>query len=642
MKKSLLRGGLALLLIVPMAFLGWAQSTSSHSLHLPEAILWYQPTEAGIILAKSDSHLYGIDTEAETIKWQLPFQANVQPSDVAFLPNAPLALLRVPVGVFKTPDLKAVRSPLANLQRFDTYEGGQEKDFQKVLVDFFSGKIIYVPGVSEAQLSTQYHYLPSVNAVVVGHQTPEQHAVVMLDIPSASLKWQNFFNTPQSKGDNVEESVAPKIDPEGHLLYYQNKQMSRINALTGKVIWQKPLNNIQGVFQGPYADKVMANSSDEEIGLSMLSLQDGNLLQRRMIANLLRSEVKDVQTMEGEFMAVSKNGDLNFFDYETLQPKWSQSPKVGHEVNQVYSVPNGYLLEFDDVHRYGYLMVSKDGNLLWEEPTWLDGEERYMIKTKGNKIPYVTNWQAGILSAKNGKELMKKPLKLSMGFLFLHDEPENAMVFYQKGALLKLDYSRGKVVTISEDAAFGNGEDFFPTLLQKVDNGYLLGTEDALKVIAEDGSLVYEKYFTKVYDNLYRASVAVISQPLSTAEAVIAQQDNVDATNLWDKGLIDNEQEALRYSADPNPGNPITGELTSAHNRLQARKEFVQNPRKEKMMLYKSEATGTIAVLIDGNTGEQVDAVFLPRGGSTVMFDHYSQKVYVAIDEDTLQFLSLK
>lgn len=656
MKKVKNAGLLVLVLFALDLKLCMAQEKAVWSAKFSKAINWYWLTPAGIFLVGTNEALYGIDPNKNGVAWALKDEdyAGIEVEKVN--------------RYGKTPYIMITREPPSgkNESSSGSLKLGNmiSKSFLNwmVLLDPVNGDIVFDTRAKDIGFDNieKKSYLSTINCLLLEGTKDKVRCFGIYDLNTRKTRF--VVEKPvKLKGFTLRDNLDFYIQPNGELIikYVNNTYM--IDVATGEKKWSR-MNDSLYQFVFDYAGNSMYASGGKFI--AKLDGQSGNITtlvtppdmdekeksQEAYFSNLFLAGIK-LLPLEDKLMATYKGG-INFFDYNTLQPKWNKVLKIsGFSVINIKAVQDNNTLLFlrnTSNDQTSLMLINSDGKLLWDKPYTVAGTIIKMLETADKGILCVTDVQADIVSWQNGKSKLQSVLKFKTDeyVMVAHAKSQNAIGFFNNGKVYEINYETNTIRKMIDKTNFKgpDDEDKRPTWFEARPDGYFLSASQNIMLIGYDGNIKFNNYYSR--PGLSDRAKRMLAFGGGLVLGYVFNEEAQKLTNeMYTSGLMSGEDFITIKALDTKSGTGsalIAGGLSSiAFAQQSARQKIGQSNRTYQLILAKMDDGGTGFLKIDKDSGTKLSSLDFDDKNPTIKIDDAIAGLYY-IDDKEVFFYSMQ
>lgn len=461
----------------------------------------------GVTVLETTAFYYGIDPQNKTQLWKIQKDATNETLNAAKdISN----MAGVDVGL----DKFAKKS-------WDPIPNSPLVSIDQQLVNVKTGEILVGAGNYKEILKS--NFLAGAFATVIEVVTEDnQRKLFNIDLNTKKLAWETnlgkYSTTSQlvNKTSSIQSTaLTPKTTKNGDLIYKEKKDLVLFDAKTGTEKWRLECNpgsfflneaeDIVVVVEAPSTlSKGTAYAPKLSKKIISIDLTNGKPFWKKPIK--LEDNFRSAQNVNATEFLVNYGSGVNIYDFKTGKQRW----KKGYKAKNVKEINQKAGDELEVFYSNKVMMVSaKDGDELWKKPIKYDMDEDIeggvIKKEYEGGILMVHGRGVGFYNKETGKK--KWFAKVQTDKVAFNDAKNTVAVLDKKKIYLfnpnlvvkKLDKLKLDIEKPSEMIAF-----------EILDNGYFLRGVQEYLTLNKDGNVLGQAYYKQLSsDRLLKAALRV-------------------------------------------------------------------------------------------------------------------------------------
>ncbi|UXX79719.1 PQQ-binding-like beta-propeller repeat protein [Reichenbachiella carrageenanivorans] len=606
-------------------------------LDFDKEIAWNKITESGILLiGTNDFKLHGVDSRDGNKLWSndiLNSAKNVKGDDGKKI-DAAVAFERF-VSILEDPEYPEV-SDFIEIKYSDAT--GMYKNY--AIINMQNGKEVMSPEIAEMPITKwlgkemptfNYNatgYIPELRMVIISAAwqdymqkgKPWLQITKMVELPSAKVIWEDT---------NISCENFPFVLENGDIIMPGKTRIARINAKTGKVIWDYNTEHKNQTFESfdlsldlstGYFFEKKKNSG----ALSAVDMKSGKKLWEQEM------KLKEVPAMSAMGYGVVVNDGSNFelYDLNSGTKKW----RVKKVDGTVIDLGDHGIAVTQKTKRL-VLLDKNTGDVIWDEK--INGINIDQIIANGIMYSDIKG-RLGLIQYDGTKTWDKKGM---LEVPSVRYRPEmGTELMYIDGDLYEVDLFSGdyKVLVPKLDKQFEGDE--VPERIELVDGGYLVSSSQNMIMLETDGSIRWKEYWEAPGMSLAAKIALRVSQAAMIAMAAGTAMESAQHRSAYGGETYYSKM----YAQQSEDFSKAAGMLAD-----EAKKLFTASISRGSIRMVLSrvgaggQAKSAGIVKVDKNTGEELATLLLGDKEPIYDYDPLSGQVFFKADKKQIISYSL-
>jgi outer membrane protein assembly factor BamB len=511
------------------------------------------------------------------------------------------------------------------------------------IFDSYTGKMVYNSRDEDIKVRNT-RVVPELGGLMIEAVKESQYFIGFLDFASSQVSWTKSFGKVKTGGIGIGAlkraikshlesvfDVEPVVDAAGNFIFSNKEMVYCVDGKTGRELWTKE-------FKNDITDFILSPDKKD------LFVVYDDLMDRAEAATGKNVYAKPIK-LEGKVNGLMPLNDATVImhsdGFNVLEAngslRWKKDASVG-DISSVWVIPGGFIALESDDDEAKIIKVSSDGKKQWSESL---SDPVYTVEPIANGVIYITTEKANILSYEKGKDVWKKDIKIKGNPAFGIDRDKHVVYVYSDKALSSFDLNSGTYKEVVEELKLKDYDDDKELAnLETRNGGLFIQTNQNVAFIKEDGTVLYNKYFTEAGLSkgarglLKAAGVAASVGGTAYGLAGLSKPENLKFTKI-----APNTYEVT--SKQLAAGGTIAQSGDALYSFAQARYFATQSAKNTVYVLSKwNEGTGL--VVVDKDNGEEIKRIVFNDKTPQYVVDEADYKVYVIVKDKELRAYSLK
>jgi outer membrane protein assembly factor BamB len=425
-------------------------------------------------------------------------------------------------------------------------------------------------------------------------------------------------------------NVEPVVDQSGNFIFSNKEMVYCVDGKSGKELWTKEFKDDITDFILTTDKKSLFVVYDDlmdkvEAGSGKNAYEKPIKLGGKVNGLMPINNATVVMHSDG-FNVLEANGSF----------RWKKDASVGN-ISSVWTIADGFIALESNEEDGKIFKVSAEGKKIWDESL---SDPVYTVQPISNGVIYITTEKANILSYDKGKDVWKKDIKIKGNPAFGADKEKKIVYVYSDKALSSFNLNDGSFKEIIEELKLKDYDDEKELAnLETRNGGLFIQTNQNVAFIKDDGSVLYNKYFTE-------AGLSKGARGLLKAAGVVA---GVAGAAHSVAGL--GKPEELKITPVGNNTYEVTSKQIEAGGKIseggdalysfaQAR-YFATQSTKNTVYVLSKWPEGTGLVVVDKDNGNEIRRIAFNDKTPQYVVDEADYKVYVIVNNKELRAYSL-
>lgn len=442
-------------------------------LELKNKAKWMKILPNGSVVVATNNDLLTIDPGSQKVVWKLEGVGEVKQEAFTEIEGTPFAMFDS-------------SNPLRGLKS------------QTSIINFTNGKTIYNTK-DENLVVREKMPLLDLGAILLEVKQDKKIMLVLIDIETGQSRWSH--DLPERKAGiglgALKQSLksmldaTPIADVEGNILFPDDKVLKRIDATTGKLLWQT--ENEKSVGRLNLSDDGAVVYVGAGKTMRALSTNSGKDLWKEAVK--LPSDFRMLIPTSNDEMYIITEYHVNKILKSTGNAVWKKAFPIATSFQDLRFTKNGLLIFGSDDKTSSFSYVSSAGTSLWKRTYETDVPVvSYELTSKG--ILFANAEEANMIDLNTGDDsIWKKRIKLKGNPVTYVDE--KLALIYADNKLFRVNMETLAYEQLAEDIKF-KGSDEDVQQIEIVSSGYLLSSQQNMTLVATDGTIKYSRYYKPV------------------------------------------------------------------------------------------------------------------------------------------------
>jgi outer membrane protein assembly factor BamB len=520
--------------------------------------------------------------------------------------------------------------------------GSLSKNKTVAIFDSYTGKMVYNSRDEDIKVRNT-RIVPELKGLMIEAVKESQYFIGFLDFASSQVTWTKSFGKVKTGGIGIGAlkraikshlesvfNVEPVVDQSGNFIFSNKEMVYCVDGKTGKEVWTKE-------FKDDVTDFILTTDKKDlfvvyDDLMDKMQAASGKNAYEKPIK--LGGKVNGLMPMNDATVVMHSDG-FNILEANG-NFRWKKDASVGN-ISSVWTIPDGFIALESNEEDGKIFKVSSEGKKIWDESL---SDPVYTVQPIVNGVIYITTEKANILSYDKGKDVWKKDIKIKGNPAFGINKEKKIVYVYSNKVLSSFNLSDGTFREIVEELKLKDYDDEKELAFLETRNGGLfIQTNQNVSFIKDDGSVLYNKYFTE-------AGMSKTARGFLKAAGVMA---GVAGAAHSVAGL--GKPEELTITPVGNNTYEVTSKQIEAGGRIseggdalysfaQARYFATQSTRNTVYILSKwPEGTGL--VVVDKDSGNETKRIAFNDKTPQYVVDEADYKVYVIVNNKELRAYSL-
>lgn len=464
---SLLMG--AVWLLLPLNTIA-QENTPKWKIELDNKAQWMRILPTGNVLVSTNLSLHCINPQTQQIIWENKDVGTVEEESFVEITGSPYAMYE------STNGLKAFKT-------------------QTAIVDIISGRVVYSTQGSNISIREKT-VLPELGAILLEIKQDKKVMLNLVEVESGKERWR--MDLPDRKTGislgALKQSISsaftasPVVDSENNILFPDEKILKRLDARTGKVLWQN--ENEKSVGRLTFSDDGATVFVGSGKRIKAITVADGKEIWKDPLK--ISSEFKMFIPSSDNQMYVVTEFSITKIDYLTGKQTWKKAYDFARPFQSLRFTESGMLIFGSDEKTSAFEYVSFAGTEIWKRPYTTDRPVvSFELTPRG--LLFANEEEANMIDLKTGDDtIWKKRIKLK-GRPVTYIDNSLALIYAEK-RLYRVNLENLQYELVNEDIQF-KGADEDAQRIEVLKTGYLLSSQQNLVLVGTDGKIIYSRYY---------------------------------------------------------------------------------------------------------------------------------------------------
>lgn len=512
-----------------------------------------------------------------------------------------------------------------------------------VIIDSYTGKVAYNSRDEDIKVRNT-RIIPELKGLMVEGVKESKYFIGFLDFASSTVTWTKDFGKVKTGGIGIGalkravkshlESVFeinPVVDAAGNFIFSNKEMVYAVNGKTGQELWTKE-------YKEDITDFILTTDKTDlyvvyDDLMEKVNAATGKAAYDKPVK--VGGKVNGMLPLNDAYILMHDDG-FNILEANGSF-RWKKDAEVGN-ISYVWPAPGGFVALEQEEKEGKISKVSEAGKKEWSESL---SDPIYTVQPISTGVIYITTEKANILSYDKGKDAWKKSIKIKGNPAFGSDDEKKIIYVYSNKALSSFNLNDGSFKELVEELKLKDYDD--EKEMARVEarpSGIFVQTNQNVALVKEDGSLVYNKYFTEagmskgLRSLLKVAGAAAMVGGTAYGLAGVAKPQDWKATQTSPNSyeVTSKQMEAGSYTAQGGD---------AMYQFAQARYFATQSAKNTVYILSKWDG-GNGLVIVDKDSGNEVKRVQFNDKTPQYVVDEADYKVYVIVDGKELRAYDLK
>ncbi|WP_272149668.1 hypothetical protein [Tenacibaculum aiptasiae] len=472
-------------------------------------------SNTGMLIVKTKKEVLAVNPENKTVAWKNKELKKVDMDSYKEIPFTPIVIFE--------------KDPLISSKLLSNAFG--TKGVSRIILNSINGKILFNSEKHGFKAVNKTLLIPEQDAILVNGLKKKKVVLALYNYDNGKLIWENdltksgFFKAVKEAFLDTEKIM---LDKHGDIFWLHNKQLLKINKLTGKIVFhQKDVNTIEMnrekdvVFV--FTDKIALKKLNEETAIfakhtnSMEPVWEAPI---KVVGNIKNTIV------DNEKMVVITSKGFNVID--SLGEKQWEKPELLPLIRKIVPIEKGYLV----VQEKELNFVNTKGKKQWNKSvriSLMPNENPIHLFNEGNKVLYITPSKANIIDLSTGKALDKEIALNDEGFIvrnlrlkkhffrIWYDQKKQQFPVYNENELY--------VFNINDSLPKSSFKFNFKGQIPDLDireKGYFMHCDNKFYLFDFKGNLIYEReYPSNQHRSFFEKAFGLVQDGLGVYTAAI-------------------------------------------------------------------------------------------------------------------------